>query len=76
MNGKLIFDLSMLGIISFIILICSFLWTIFVVIAGISRVLFPYLIKAISKKSLLHLFGWKSDFYYSRYAFTFSNSSA
>jgi hypothetical protein len=35
-KGKLIFGLSILGIAIFIILICGFLWTTFVIIAGMS----------------------------------------
>ncbi|GGB41930.1 hypothetical protein GCM10011409_19350 [Lentibacillus populi] len=37
-KGKLIFGLSMLGIATFIILICGFLWTTFVIIAGMSGI--------------------------------------
>jgi len=35
-KGKLIFGLSMLGIATLILLICGFLWTTFVIIAGMS----------------------------------------
>lgn len=37
-KGKLIFGISILGVGSFIVLICGFLWTTFVIIAGLSGI--------------------------------------
>lgn len=37
-RGKLIFGLPILGVASFVILICGFLWTTFVIIAGMSGI--------------------------------------
>jgi len=38
LKGRLIFGLSMLGIATFFLLICGFLWTTFVIIAGMSGI--------------------------------------
>ncbi len=37
-EGKLLFGLPVMGIVSFIILICGVLWTTFIIIAGLSGI--------------------------------------